>query len=202
MRGRIERVKREIVDIIKLTEDNIEKVLADTEEILKKGGVAIVPTDTVYGLVCDGLNEKAKDRIFEIKGRPEQKPLIGFVDSIEKVKKFAEIQAEKEVFLKKSWPGAVTFLLKAKLNLCRITSNEEKMAFRMPDHKFLLLLIKKFDVLASTSANISGGKTPSCIEDIPDTVKDKVDIVIDSGVLPGTPSTIWDVTGKTPIRLR
>ena len=190
------------MNIIKLNESNVEKVLADTEKALKEGGLAIVPTDTVYGLVCDGLNEKAKDRIFEIKGRSEQKPLIGFVDTIEKIEQFAEMLPENIPLLKKSWPGAVTFILKAKLNLCRITSGDGKTAFRIPDHKFLMMLIKSFDILASTSANISGGKTPSRIEEIPDTVKDKVDIVIDGGALPGNPSSIWDVTGKNHICLR
>ncbi|MBN1444842.1 MAG: threonylcarbamoyl-AMP synthase, partial [Candidatus Omnitrophica bacterium] len=191
-----------IVNIIKLNESNIEKLLSDTEKMLKEGGVAIVPTDTVYGLVCDGLNEKAKDRIFEIKGRSENKPLIGFVDSIGKVKQFAEILPENISLLEKSWPGAVTVVLKAKTNLYRITSGEGKTAFRIPGHKFLLMLIKRFDMLASTSANISGGKTPSRIEDIPDIVKEKADIVIDGGVLPGNPSEIWDITGKAHIQLR
>lgn len=190
------------MNIIKLNESNIERLLGDTEKILREGGLAIVPTDTVYGLVCDGLNEKAKDRIFEIKGRSEQKPLIGFADTIEKIEQFSEILSDNIPLLEKSWPGAVTFILKAKTNLSRITSGDGKTAFRIPDHKFLLMLIKKFDVLASTSANISGGKTPSCVEDIPDTVKNKVDIVIDGGVLSGNSSTIWDITGKDHIQLR
>jgi len=190
------------VNIIKLNESNIEKVLADTEKILRAGGVAIVPTDTVYGLVCDGLNDSAKDRIYGIKGRSEGKPLIAFVNTIEKIKKFAEILPEKMPLLEKSWPGVVTFLFKAKINLCRITSGEGKTAFRIPNHDFLQCLIERFDILASTSANISGGKTPSRIEDMPDTIKKMADIVIDGGVLPGTSSSIWDITGKDHIRLR
>ena len=190
------------MNIIKLAENNSEKLLVDTEKILRDGGLAVVPTDTVYGLVCDGLNKEAQDRIFEIKGRSGKKPLIGFVDTIEKVRQFAEIPAEKRALLEKSWPGATTFILKAKRNLHRITSPDGKMAFRIPDHRFLLRLIKRFDVLASTSANISGEKNPSSTEEIAYAVKNMADIVIDGGALPGNPSSIWDITGKDPLRLR
>jgi len=70
---------------LKLNENNNEELLTVAGEIVQGGGVAVVPTDTVYGIVCDGLNKIAKDRIFEIKGRPGNKPLIGFVNTIEKV---------------------------------------------------------------------------------------------------------------------
>lgn len=190
------------MNILKYNESNIRELLEKTETILRNGGVAVVPTDTVYGIVCDGLNEKAKDRIFEVKGRCAGKPLIGFVDTIEKVKRFAEAPPEKIPFLEKGWPGATTFILKTKEKISRMTTETGTMAFRIPAHGFLLSLIRRFDVLASTSANISGEKAPCCIEEIPDSLKEMVDVVIDGGITPGKPSAILDITGSTPRPLR
>jgi L-threonylcarbamoyladenylate synthase len=190
------------LNIMKLTANNTGKILAVTERILRCGGVAVVPTDTVYGLVCDGLNEEAKKKIFKIKGRSEEKPLIGFVDTIKKVQRFAEIPEEKVPLIKRDWPGKKTFVLKSKETISYMTAGTGTIAFRIPDHIFLLKLLKRFDTLASTSANISGQKAPSSIEEIPDKLKEKVDIVIDGGITPGIPSSIIDLTGKDPIRLR
>jgi L-threonylcarbamoyladenylate synthase len=199
----MKRIGQEIkVNILRLDEHNSHEIIERTEKILREGGVAIVPTDTVYGIVCDGLNEQAKERIFEIKGRPADKSLIGFVNTIEKAKEFTEIPPEKITFLKEKWPGKTTFIIKAKRDVSHITSETGTMAFRIPNHSFLLRLVKKFDVLASTSANISGENAPCCVEEIPDKLKEKVDIVIDGGITQGTPSSIIDLTGTTPVQLR
>ncbi|MCM8762548.1 MAG: L-threonylcarbamoyladenylate synthase [Candidatus Omnitrophica bacterium] len=179
-----------------------KEIVPEIENILKSGGVAIIPTDTVYGLICDGLNNKAKERIYEIKGRNKDKPLIGFVDTIEKVKKFAEIPLEKEKILKENWPGAKTYILKAKKDIYLITARTGKIAFRITAHNFVINLCKNFDIIASTSANFSKDKSPASIEEIPETLKEKVDIVIDGGRLKGVPSEIWDITGNCPVQLR
>lgn len=191
-----------MVNILNLNESSTHELLEKTEKILRAGGVAIVPTDTVYGLVCDGRDDAAKDRIFQMKGRSASKPLIGFADTIEKVQRFAEVPPEKMPFLKENWPGAVTFILKAKVKLPRMTTEKGTIAFRIPDHRFFFSLMEKFEILASTSANISGEKAPCRIEEISDGLKDKADIVIDGGIVPGTPSSILDLTGKEHIRLR
>lgn len=191
------------MNILKLDEGDISQLLETTEKILRAGGVAIVPTDTVYGLVCDGRNVAAKEKIFQIKRRPETKPLIGFVDTVEKVQRFAEAPPEKMNLLKKSWPGAVTFVLKAKgEKLSRMTMETDTIAFRIPNHKFILELAGKFEILASTSANISGEKAPCRIEEIPEDLKEKAGIVIDGGKTPGTPSSIFDLTTREHLRLR
>lgn len=188
--------------VFKISLHKEEDILLETEEILKKGGVAIVPTDTVYGLICDGMDESAKRRIYDIKGRDENKPLIGFVDTIDKVKIFAEVPPEKENLLKRNWPGAKTYILTAKREISLITAETGKIAFRIPDHGFLLKLLKGFDIVASTSANFSGEKAPSSIEEIPDALKEKVDIIIDGGSVCGKPSEIWDITEEDYIKLR
>jgi len=187
-----------------LKEGNIpeEEIIREAKDALKKGEIVIVPTDTVYGLICDGLDERAKERIYEIKGRPEDKPLIGFVDSIEKVKKFAEVPGEKEVILKDNWPGPKTYILKAIKDIYLLTAKTGKIAFRIPAYGLLLRILYDFEIVASTSANISGEKAPSSIEDISDGLKKKVDIIIDGGKVKGIPSEIWDITEKLSIQLR
>jgi len=188
--------------VSELNGNNGEELAAATADILSRGGVAIVPTDTVYGLVCDGLNNKAKERIFSIKKRSYEKPLIGFADSLEKVREFTEIPAEEMPFIQKNWPGAATFIFKTRKVIPLITSAAGKTAFRIPRSRFILNVAKQFDVLASTSANISEEKTPYSVKEMPDSFKFMADIVIDGGRIAGRPSTIWDVTRKPACLLR
>lgn len=178
------------------------EIISEIKNILNSGGVVIVPTDTVYGLICDGLNERAKERIYEIKGRPEDKPLIGFVDTVEKVKKFAEVTPEKENILKENWPGTKTYILKATRNISLITAKTGKIAFRIPAYNFIVNLCKDFDIIASTSANFSGDKAPASIEEMPDRLKEKVDVIIDGGKVLGIPSEIWDISEENYTRVR
>lgn len=190
------------MNFLKIGEISEKKILVEVEGILRKGGIAIIPTDTVYGLICDGLNERAKKRIYEIKGRPGDKPLIGFIDTIEKVKKFADVSSEQEKLLKENWPGAKTYILKAKKDIYLITTNTGKIAFRIPAHSFLIKLLKDFDIVASTSANFSGEKAPASVEEIPERLKEVVDVVIDGGRVKGVPSEIWDITGEAFFKIR
>ncbi|MCX8082761.1 MAG: L-threonylcarbamoyladenylate synthase [bacterium] len=191
-----------VMETIVVSPHREAEIISKVENILKKGGVAIVPTDTVYGLICDGLNNKAKERIYEIKGRPEDKPLIGFVDKIEKIKNFAEVPPEKEKILKDNWPGAKTYILKATQEIYLITAKTGKIAFRIPAYDFIIKLSKNFYIIASTSANFSGDKAPASIEEMPYRLKEMVDVIIDGGKVKGIPSEIWDISGEEPVRIR
>lgn len=188
--------------IIEIVGRREEAVLLEVENTLKSGGVVIVPTDTVYGLICEGLTDRAKERIYGIKGRSKDKPLIGFVNTLEKVKSFAEVSAEREIILKQNWPGAKTYLLKAIKDIYLVTAKTGKIAFRIPAHEFLLNILERFDLIASTSANISGEKASLSVADIPDVIREEADVIIDGGRLCGKPSDIWDITGDSPLRLR
>lgn len=181
--------------VVKAKEENIGLVV----DVIKKGGVVIVPTDTVYGLICDGFNEESKRKIYELKGRDFSKPLIGFVDCIEKAQKFAEIDPN---FIRNKWPGKVTVIGKSKQKIPYITSNKGKTGIRIPGYDFLLDIIKNFEIIGSTSANISGEKTPSSIEEISSELKAKVDLIVDGGKTPGRESTIWDISTYPPKLIR
>ena len=132
--------------MIVLNPSNIKEIIT----ALKNGAVLVCPTDTVYGLACDALNEKAVEKIYKIKKRPKNKPLSVFVKDLKMAKEIAEIGEKQEKILKKYWPGKFTFVLNKK-------NKKGTIALRIPKYKFLNDLLKKINnPLAQTSANISG----------------------------------------------
>ncbi|MCX6722243.1 MAG: L-threonylcarbamoyladenylate synthase [Candidatus Staskawiczbacteria bacterium] len=183
--------------IIKENKNNIKEIIT----ALKNGAVLVCPTDTVYGLICDAGNEKAVEKIFSVKNRDKSKPLLAFVESISGAKKIAEVNEKQEEFLKKNWPGKVTVVLKAKKGLSALVRKENTVGVRIPNYKFLNLILETFGKpLAQTSANISGD---SAITEINEVLKQfeakerQPDIIIDAGNLPKSePSTIIDLTSK------
>ena len=178
------------MELIKIKDKGLD-VVPYIVKRLKEGKIVISPTDTVYGIICDGWNDLSKERIFEVKRRKREKVLTGFVRDIEEAKKFAEIDGKKEEFVKKKWPGRYTFIFRAKRKINFIVSSSNEIGIRIPDHPFLLEVLKHFEILASTSANLSGGKSPSCIDEIDEELKERVDIVVDGGRTDGRESTIW-----------
>jgi len=188
--------------VLELKGNCCRDVAAETAEVISKGGVAIVPTDTLYGLVCDGLNSPAKEKIFRIKGRSCEKPLIGFVDTVEKVEKFAHIPPNVMPVLLKSWPGAATFIFKGKSSLPGMTSGRGAIAFRIPRHDLISGITRNFEIIASTSANFSGMKNASSVKDMPEELKKMSDIIVCGGRTDGKPSSIWDATEENLKLLR
>jgi L-threonylcarbamoyladenylate synthase len=186
----------------KINGSSDSQVLCVSSGILKGGGILIVPTDTVYGIVCDGYNEKGKEKIYAVKNRSREKPLIAFANSIEKAGEIAEIPENFNSFIAGKWPGATTFIFKSKFEIPYCTSGENKIGIRIPGYPFLLKLLRNFKFLASTSANISGEKSALSVDEISPDVLEKADVVIDAGEICGRESTIWDLTGSIPLLLR
>jgi len=176
----------------------MEIVKLDSQKAIKAlrlGMVLVCPTDTVYGLICDAANKKAVEKIYKIKKRPKNKLLPIFVKDIKMAKEFVEINPKQEKFLKKVWPGAVTVVIE-----------KNKSAFRMPNHKFVLNLVKHAGPLAETSANISGQPATTKIKEVLKYFKGRKygpDLIIDAGDLkPAKPSQVVDFTGSKPKVLR
>lgn len=184
-----------------LNTTNRKEIISETNRILSAGGIAIIPTDTIYGIICDGLNIKAKEKIFNIKKRSCEKPLIGFSNKIEKISQFAKIPQLSLPFIKNRWPGANTFIFDSIKPLDKMVLNR-KIAFRIPNHSFINEITKNFEIIASTSANISGAENPLSVKEIPKNIKKMVDIIISEGEVKGNPSAIWDTTKKLPCLLR
>ena len=194
--------------ILKLDEKKYKKAISKSTAFLKKGETVVIPTDTIYGLACDALNEKAVEKLYQIKERDRQKGLPIFVNSIEMARRLAYIDKKKEAFLNKIWPGPITVVVHAKDAIPRIAiGNRETVALRLPDYKFITDLITAFGKpVTGTSANISGNEPiRSAIEAREQWKREttKPVLIINAGEIKNTePSTIVDITGPSPIILR
>jgi L-threonylcarbamoyladenylate synthase len=145
----------------------IEKVV----EIIKKGGILIFPTDTVYGIGCNPYNENAVKKIYEIKSRTKLKSLPVLAHSLDIVKEIAHIDEFTEKIIEKYWPGPLTLILELTDEKLKKSLNlQNKIAVRIPDSKCTLKLLEKCKLLVGTSANISGNSSYTnpndCIKNI------------------------------------
>lgn len=174
--------------------------------ILRRGGLLAIPTETVYGLGADGLNETAVLHIFEAKGRPQDNPLILHIPSADWLTRYCEDVPQAAYRLaEKFWPGPLTMILKKKPNVpLRTTGGLSTVGMRCPDHAVTRAIIECAGVpVAAPSANTSG--RPSCTnaEDVREDMWGKIDGIVDGGACEvGVESTIIDLTVAPPQLLR
>jgi len=153
-------------------------------DVILNGGTCIFPTDTVYGLGANALDNKAVDKLFEIKGRDKSKPINVLIAEYADLLKVAEIPSREEgKLMAKFWPGALTIILKRKENKANsAAANGETIGVRMPDNEVARNLIHEVGFpLATTSANLSGDKPGTSVDTIEEEVLDKVDFILDHG---------------------
>lgn len=173
--------------------------------LLRAGGVIGFPTDTAYGLGADPFNEAAVDRIFEIKGRSETKPILLVVASVQMAEGITEPVNVFYDLARKFWPGPLTMILPAaKLVPLKLTGGTRTVGVRWPDAAFATQLIKRFGKpITATSANRSGLPSAVTGEEVRSQLDDSVDALIDGGPLPSRGgSTLIDLTADPPILLR
>lgn len=195
------------MEVIAYDEISHDMILARVAEVVKGGGVAAVPTDTVYGLICDARNEAAIRRMFAMKQRPEEKVFPIFVKDIAAARYYGYISDAKARFLEKVWPGQVTVVFQHKEKLPRVLrGDKDTIGIRLPDHPFLLELLGRLDFpLAQTSANISENPPARNAAEVAayfEKEEARPDLIIDGGPTLGTSSTVVDFTGNEPIILR
>jgi L-threonylcarbamoyladenylate synthase len=186
--------------VLTATKNNIQNVAL----IVRKGGLVVYPTETVYGLGCDPFNIEAVSRAFKVKGDRRKPPPI-LASSINHVKKIAYMSKEGEKVAKKFWPGPLTLVFPKKLVLPNIvTCNLDSVGVRIPRHDVALELISLSNgLLIGTSANRTGEKPPLTVFEATQQLKEEVDAFLDSGPTSlGTPSTVADLTSKKPRILR
>ncbi|WP_099190063.1 L-threonylcarbamoyladenylate synthase [Tepidibacter mesophilus] len=193
--------------VCKIDKDNIDiDKIQEFGKILRDGGTVIFPTETVYGLGANALDEKAAKKIYEAKGRPSDNPLIVHISDKEEIHKIATgIDDRVYKVMDNFWPGPITIVLKKKAVVPSITSgNLDTVAVRMPSHPIALSLIKESGVfVAGPSANISGRPSPTDEQNVYEEMDSRVDGIIlggDSNV--GLESTVLDLTGDIPTILR
>lgn len=161
-----------------------EEELDNVIKVIKKGGVVIFPTDTVYGVAANSLDEDAIKKLYELKGRNDNKPICVLTSSMDKIKKIAYVREEEQKIIDKYMPGALTIILEKKEEVSDIlTSNLKTVGVRIPNNEIALKILSKLDYpLATTSANISGMEAAVKKEDLITEFDNKVDIIIDGGV--------------------
>ena len=186
--------------ILKATSDNV----SIASEMVRRGGLVIYPTDTVYGLGCDPFNVTAVKRVSKVKGE-RRKPLPILASSIEHVEKIASLSQEAKKIAKEFWPGPLTLVVPKKPVLPDfVTYNLDSVGVRVPKHDVALQLITLSNgLLVGTSANKTGEKPPRTAQEAAQQLEEEVDIILNGGPATlGMPSTVVDLTSKKPRILR
>lgn len=193
--------------IIKIDKENFKKEdLNDAAEIIKNGGIVAFPTETVYGLGANGLDEEAVKKIYLAKGRPSDNPLILHIGEISQLKELVEDVSDLALkCIKRFWPGPLTIILKRKEIVPDIiTAGLDTVAVRMPENTIARTLINLSGVpIAAPSANLSGKPSPTSGAHVIQDMQGKIDMIIDGGNTGiGLESTVLDLSSDIPTILR
>ncbi len=191
--------------IIEISEnDELDEKLTPAAEVLKKGGLVVFPTETVYGLGGDGLNSEASRKIYEAKGRPQDNPLIIHVADPEDAKKYTHTNSLYDKLAKRFMPGPLTVVLPAKECVPPETrASLPTVAVRCPEHPIARRLISLAGTpVAAPSANLSGSPSPTKASHVIDDMMGRVDVIIsanDSKI--GLESTIVKIEDEDCVTL-
>ncbi|MBI2021550.1 threonylcarbamoyl-AMP synthase [Candidatus Daviesbacteria bacterium] len=169
--------------------------IKDIVKSLKAGGVGVIPTDTIYGIVCSVSNKTAVERIYQLRRRSPNKPSIILISSLEDLNEFNIVLTDQtKRFLKKVWPNPVSVVLPC-LNkeLEYLHRGTNTLAFRIPSNKFLQKLLKLSGPLIAPSANFEGQKPAETIEEAFNYFKENLDFYINGGKIKGQPSTVVEI---------
>jgi L-threonylcarbamoyladenylate synthase len=198
------RVKTEIIRV------NARKpsytIIRKAAILIRKGEVIAFPTETVYGLGANALDPSSVSKIYKIKGRPSDNPLIVHIADMKTFSTLvSKIPPKASRIISKFWPGPITLVLKKSKILPEITTGGlNTVAVRMPKNNVALELIKvsRFPI-AAPSANISGKPSPTNASHVKDDLNGKIKLILDGGSTEiGIESTVIDMTQRTPVILR
>ena len=183
-----------------------DEELAEAAGILRKGGLVAFPTETVYGLGANALDEEAAKKIYAAKGRPSDNPLIAHISAPEELEALAaEIPCFAKRLMELYWPGPLTMVFKKKeIVPYGTTGGLDTVAVRMPSDPIARALIRLAGVpVAAPSANRSGRPSPTTADHVWQDMAGRIEMIIDGGPVGiGVESTIVDVTGPVPVILR
>lgn len=192
--------------VIKDIQNPKDSELIKAAQILREGGLVAFPTETVYGLGGNALDEQAAKKIYEAKGRPSDNPLIAHISCMEELEPLVrEIPKAGRILAERFWPGPLTMIFpKSSLVPYGTTGGLDTVAVRMPKDRIANRLIRLAGVpVAAPSANTSGRPSPTTADHVWQDLEGKVDMVVDGGPVGiGLESTIVDVSGPVPVILR
>ena len=188
-----------------------EREIDTAAEIIRKGGLVIFPTETVYGLGANALDSMASAKIYAAKGRPSDNPLICHLASADDAEKYCIVNEMYKKLAARFMPGPITVILPKKYNENgepivpdTTTGGLDSVAVRVPSHSIAHRLIELSGVpIAAPSANTSGRPSPTCADHVIEDLDGKIDMIIDGGPVDiGLESTIVKLDGEYPILLR
>ena len=188
------------------TPELFQKAVRSVVKLLRTGEVVALPTETVYGLAANALDEKAVAKIFQIKGRPVNNPIIVHVAGLAMAKRCAaDWPADANGLAKAFWPGPLTLILpRAKEIPDNVTAGGATVGIRLPSHPFIQAVIRECDFpLAAPSANLSGRLSPTNAGHVNEQLGGKIPLIVDGGQSQvGIESTVLDLTVSPPAILR
>ncbi|MEX2054480.1 MAG: L-threonylcarbamoyladenylate synthase [Candidatus Colwellbacteria bacterium] len=168
------------------------------------GGIGIIPTDTIYGIVCSAFNPDSVEKIYSLKKRDGKKPLIVLISSIEDIRKFGiqPNESAKKAF-DKYWPGPVSIILPCKnKTFFYLHRGSNSIAFRLPEPKWLINFIKDTGPIVAPSANLEGQRPAKNIPEAKGYFGDEVDFYIDQGELNNPPSKLISLSDGVENHMR
>jgi L-threonylcarbamoyladenylate synthase len=193
-------------EAIMLDPVNPERAFSRCRDVIAAGGVIVYPTDTFYGLGVDPANAAALERLFEIKGRALDQPILLLIPGRSEVEKWAATVApEAERLMKTHWPGALTLVLPARPEVSPlITAGRGTIGLRVPGNEITRRLLAAVGhALTGTSANVSGQASPRTAAEALASLAGKVDLVLDGGTAAGgLPSTIAEIRDNRSFVIR
>lgn len=188
--------------------DRFESAIQVAVDFLRSGKTIVYPTDTVYGIGCDALNEKAVLKVAKIKKIKEPKPVSVIVRDLDEVKKYSFLGSTNKRILEKLLPGKFTFILPGAKNIpAAVTGGGNNIGFRIPEHPVTRKLAESFDhPIVTTSANVTGEEPLADAFKIVDRFRDEKyqpDLILDFGRLESAhPSVVVDISTSKPRILR
>jgi len=171
--------------------------------IIQDGGVIAFPTDTVYGIGADAFQEKAVEKLFQIKNRDLDKGIPILCAAVEDLTRLTEALPDKTAEVTKVfWPGPLTLILPGSPALPAVISPDDSIGIRIPAHQETLAMLRRTGPLAATSANLAGFPSATSAQQVFDQLSGKLDLILDGGPSPGgQASTVLDMR-ETPRILR
>ena len=180
--------------------------VGDAAAVLRGGGLVAFPTETFYGLGASALQAVAVRRVFEVKGRPQSKPVLVLVDSVTMVDAVAlEVSPRARALMAAHWPGALTLVFRARPDLPgELTAGSGTVGVRLSAHPLARALVSALgEPVTAPSANPSGHPAPITAADVLAQFRDRIELVLDGGATAGgEPSTVLDVTVDPPRVIR
>ncbi len=166
-------------------------------EFLREGKLVVFPTETVYGLGTNAFMKESVYRIYEVKGRKEEKPLSLHIGTLESLEDIVEIDPLTKRLILQFFPGPINIIAKKKTNIPEWIGKDDTLGIRFPSLPICQKLLRLAKVpIVATSANLSGSKEPKTAEDVIEMLGDKVDAILDWGTVTlGRPSTVVNISG-------